>query len=315
MTGKTREFPPSCPNEKPEHSPLTYNRYLKVSDLKKLQVCLSDPPHHDEPLFIVIHQTYELWFKLIIHELDEAVRLMKEDKVRRSTFYLRRVGAIMKLLVQQIHILETMTPRDFLGFRENLTPASGFQSSQFRELEFIGGLKSSASLEHFKEDTEAFIALEARFNAPSLGELFYDLLARRGFSMPVAVDASDEEAHRVKEERIQQLIKIYEDEDTYGDLLDLAEALLDFDEQIFLWRFNHVTVVERIIGFKRGTGGSEGVSYLRSTLDKRCFPELWQLRTYFRLPGSSEPATASSYGGAETAPAATGEQGCPFGHS
>lgn len=322
MTGKTRASTPSCPNEKPEseekppHSPLTYNSYLKVADLKKLQICLSDPPHHDEPLFIVIHQSYELWFKLIIHELDEVIGLIKEDKTRRAIFYLRRIASILKLLVQQIHILETMTPRDFLGFRASLTPASGFQSSQFRELEFIGGLKSISVLEHFKQDSEAFEALQARFDNASLPELFYDLLRRRGFDLPVEQGTNDEEAAALREKRIMELIKIYEDEDKHGDLLDLAEALLDFDEQIFLWRFNHVTVVERIIGFRRGTGGSEGVQYLRSTLDKRCFPELWQLRTYFKVPGSPDDATEAAYGTA-TGPDTGGQpsQGCPFGHS
>lgn len=320
MTGKTRESSPSCPGEKPEpdakspHSPLTYNRYLKVADLKKLQVCLSEPPHHDEPLFIVIHQSYELWFKLIIHELDEVISLIKQDKTRKAVFYLRRIASILKLLVQQIHILETMTPRDFLAFRAALTPASGFQSSQFRELEFIGGLKSPSVLEHFEQDPEAFEALQARFKSPALPELFFELMRRRGFDLPVEPGNNEEEAAVVREKRILELVKIYEDEDQYGDLLDLAEALLDFDEQIFLWRFNHVTVVERIIGFRRGTGGSEGVQYLRSTLDKRCFPELWQLRTYFKMPGDSSddaPSTAYGSGPAPDQPS----QGCPFGHS
>lgn len=312
MAGKTQESTPSRSDEQPiKHSPLTYNNYLKVAELKQLQICLSQPAHHDEPLFIVIHQTYELWFKLVLHELDEVARHLQGDKVRRATFYLRRVVAILKLLVQQIHILETMTPKDFLGFRENLSPASGFQSSQFRELEFIGGLKSPAVLEHFKEDAEAFALLEQRYKAPSLPDLYYELLRRRGFSLP-ADNPSSTESTQLREKRILELIKIYEDDDKYGDLLDLTEALLDVDEQIFLWRFNHVTVVERIIGFRKGTGGSEGVSYLRSTLDKRCFPELWQLRTYFRnAEGTNDSSTSSAYG----SPPATTGGGCPFGHS
>lgn len=321
MTGKTRESTPSCPSEQTQqHSPLTYNSYLKVADLKKLQVCLSEPVHHDEPLFIVIHQSYELWFKLVLHEMDEVFELMKAEKVRRATFYLRRIVTILKLLVQQIHILETMTPRDFLGFRSSLSPASGFQSSQFRELEFAGGLKTKAVLEHFKQDPEAFAALTTRYNAPSLPELYYELLRKKGFKLPATpADASDDDAVRLREERILQLVEIYENEEKHGELLDLTEALLDVDEQIFLWRFNHVTVVERIIGFKKGTGGSEGVAYLRSTLDKRCFPELWQLRTYFRTPGS-EATEPAPYGGPAPAAADTGSGettsgGCPFGHS
>lgn len=319
MTGKTWDSPASQSSEKVEHSPLTYNSYLKVAELKKLQICMSEPAHHDEPLFIVIHQSYELWFKLVIHELDEVIRLLNEDKLRRAVFYLRRIVTILKLLVQQIHILETMTPRDFLGFRASLTPASGFQSSQFRELEFIGGLKSTTVLEHFKQDPEAFEALEIRFKNPSLPELLYDVLRRRGFDLPANKGKTEEEESALREKRILELVRIYEDEDKYGDLLDLAEALLDFDEQIFLWRFNHVTVVERIIGFRRGTGGSEGVNYLRSTLDKRCFPELWQLRTYFKSPGTpgdlAEQATGYGTGPGPSTPPPPETQGCPFGHS
>jgi tryptophan 2,3-dioxygenase len=262
------------------HSPLTYNSYLKVSELKDLQICQSNPPHHDEPLFIIIHQSYELWFKLVLHELDMVFELLSADNVRRSIFYLRRVVAILKLLVDQIHILETMSPKDFLGFRYNLNPASGFQSSQFREIEFAGGLKETRMLEHFRSDPIAYDNLRKRYEQPSLQDAFYDLLRRKGLQLPVAAaDASEEEVLRCEEQRVKELLKLYHDKDNYGELHDLAETLVDFDELIFLWRTHHVTVVERIIGFKRGTGGSEGVGYLRTTLVKRCFPDLWKLRT------------------------------------
>ena len=263
------------------YTSLSYNSYLKVHDLKKLQICQTDPPHHDEPLFIVIHQTYELWFKLILHEIDECMGLINNSKARQATFLLRRVIEIMKILVQQIHILETMSPHDFLGFRNKLNPASGFQSTQFRELEIACGLKDRQLIEHFKDDEIAFGELLKRYEGHTLQDAFYELLTRKGFNLPAPFDVDDTDAESVKRqgERLQQLRKIYERVDEYFDLFDLAEALITIDEQISLWRSNHVTVVERVIGFKRGTGGSEGVGYLRSTLSKRCFPDLWKVRT------------------------------------
>jgi tryptophan 2,3-dioxygenase len=282
------------------HSPLTYNSYLKVSELKQLQVCESTPAHHDEPLFIIIHQSYELWFKLILHEFDAVFESIKKGRVRRATFYMHRINEIMKLLVQQIHILETMKPKEFLGFRYNLSPASGFQSSQFREIEFAGGIKDIAILEHFRDDKPAFKALKVRYDSPSLADLFYELLAASGIRVPAA-KMQPGGSRAFTDEQLRELTRLYVEEDAFGDLHDLAESLVEFDEQLFFWRVNHVTVVERMIGFKRGTGGSEGVGYLRSTLDKRCFPELWQIRTYLEDP----------QGDKQTAPAGGG---CPMGH-
>ena len=262
-------------------SSLTYNKYLRVNELKGLQECHSKPAHHDEPLFIVIHQTYELWFKLILHEIDEALVLIAQKKLRRATFYLKRVVAILKLLVGQIHILETMTPYDFLGFRSVLNPASGFQSTQFREIEIACGLRDKQLIEHFKDDEVAFKDLSKRLDSRSLLDEFYDVLRQDGFNLPepYAVDSSDPESLKRQEQRVQSLRKIYEHSDEYSLYFDLAEALVEIDEYLSLWRTNHATVVERVIGFKRGTGGSEGVGYLRSTLSKRCFPDLWSVRT------------------------------------
>ncbi len=268
-----------------EHSPLTYNSYLMVEQLKKLQICKSDPAHHDEPLFIIIHQTYELWFKLILHELDTIVELMNNDSPRRATFYMRRIVQIMRVLVNQIHILETMSPKDFLGFRNKLNPASGFQSSQFREIEFLAGLREPRLLEHFKQDQESYEVLQRRFEAPSLEEVFYRMLERQGFKLPrdkrTGLGANQEDPDL--ESRLVELKKLYDQPDKYLDLHDLAERLLDLDELILLWRNHHVVVVERIIGLKRGSGGSDGVAYLRSTLMKKCFPDLWLLRTHLTL--------------------------------
>lgn len=260
------------------NSPLSYNSYLMVGELKKLQVCQSEPAHHDEPLFIIIHQTYELWFKLIIHELELVVELMAENQVRRATHFMKRVGSIMRTLVQQIHILETMSPKDFLGFRHKLNPASGFQSSQFREIEFMAGLKEKRFLNHFQTDKPAFEALTKRFDEPTLQDHFYALLRRRGFELPMPEGEDETQASALEEKRTLELVRLYEDE-SLGDLHDLAETLIDLDELISLWRTHHVTVVERIIGFKRGTGGSDGVGYLRSTLYKRAFQDLWNVRT------------------------------------
>ncbi|MBK9206150.1 MAG: tryptophan 2,3-dioxygenase [Candidatus Obscuribacter sp.] len=209
------------------HTPLTYNSYLMVDALKNLQVCQSSPAHHDEPLFIVIHQAYELWFKLIIHELDLVVELLNQNNVRRATHFMRRVVAIMKLLVQQIHILETMTPRDFLGFRDNLNPASGFQSSQFREIEFMSGLKEERMLQHFQKDEGAYKILQKRFSEPSLGDIFYALLRREyGFELPQPLPGADEQTIKEMEAvRIEELLKLYDENTAFGDLLDLAESL------------------------------------------------------------------------------------------
>lgn len=264
------------------HSSLTYNSYLKVPQLKELQICQSDPAHHDEPLFIIIHQTYELWFKLIIHEIELVVQLMAEGRPRKANHFMKRVVSIMRVLVQQIHVLETMSPRDFLAFRHNLNPASGFQSSQFREIEFLGGLKDPRFLEHFKHDADAHAALQRRFEEPSLEELFYNMLEKVGFELPrlsaEEESANPERAREYESKRLASLAPLYENE-KWVDYHDLAESFIDFDELIALWRTHHVTVVERIIGFKRGTGGSEGVGYLRTTLYKKCFPDLWHVRS------------------------------------
>ncbi|MBX9695589.1 MAG: tryptophan 2,3-dioxygenase [Cyanobacteria bacterium] len=285
-TGQQEKKPPAAYGT--DHTPVTYNTYLKVEDLKSLQTCLSSPPHHDEPLFIIIHQTYELWFKLILHELDTVIEYMQANNIRRATFFMRRIVEIMKVLVNQIHILETMAPQDFLGFRDNLNPASGFQSSQFREIEFAAGLRDQRMLEHFKTDAVAFEKLTQRFTAPTLETLFYDLLEANGFVLPrehwgeqhKRPDERSEAGQKESTERISELRKIYYESDKYHDINNLTEVLIDFDELISLWRAHHVTVVERIIGFKVGTGGSEGVGYLRSTLTKRAFPELWQVRSF-----------------------------------
>ena len=271
-------------NEYGEGAPLSYNKYLRVADLIGLQDCLSDPAHHDELLFITIHQTYELWFKQILHEIDAAVRQMNEDRAPAATRSLRRVAEIEKVLVNQIHVLETMTPLGFLAFRDELNPASGFQSMQFREIEFSSGLKDERILRNFAEDEFARCRLDARFNAPSLADAFFALLRRRGLDAPADEAGFDEAARReAYGRRTRAALEIITHHEERAAEFDLSEALIEHDEYFSLWRSHHVKMVERMVGTKRGTGGSEGVGYLRTTLDKKFFPELWEARTYLDL--------------------------------
>src|SRR6266850_6254974 len=180
-------------NEYGKDAPLSYNKYLRVPELIDLQTCLSSPAHHDELLFITVHQAYELWFKQILHEIDAAISLMKEDRANEATRALRRIVEIEKLLIAQIHILETMTPVRFLGFRDELNPASGFQSMQFREIEFASGLKDAKILREFGADDFAHARLAARMNAPSLSDAFFAMLRRRGFDTPASDSPRDAE--------------------------------------------------------------------------------------------------------------------------
>lgn len=256
---------------------LTYGAYLQIPELLSLQRRLSpNDDHNDELHFIIAHQAYELWFKLVLYELDEISRLLKrpneENVVVRALYLLRRVVAIQKHLVTQIHILETMSPYEFNRFREQLRPASGFQSYQFREMEFLGGLKDESHLQEFTEFPEVVERLRHRLQEPSIGELFYDLLRARGIDMP----HGNSEAAR--ERRIASLARLAE-EAPFSDIHRLGEELLEWDEWFSLWRAHHAKMAERMIGNKRGTGGSKGADYLRKTTEKRFFPELWESRT------------------------------------
>ncbi len=260
---------------------LSYNKYLRVPDLIALQECLSGPEHHDELLFITVHQAYELWFKQILHELDAAIVMMDVDRTASASRTLRRVVEIEKLLVTQIHILETMTPISFLGFREQLNPASGFQSMQFREIEFSSGQKHEGMLREFSNDTFAYDRLQRRFAAPSLSDAFFALLRRRGLNAPADDPSLDEtERRKLYGKRTQAILEILTHFKERPEEFQLAEALLEHDEYFSLWRAHHIKMVERMVGAKRGTGGSEGIGYLRTTLDKKFFPEIWEARTY-----------------------------------
>jgi len=263
------------------NAPLSYNKYLRVPDLIGLQDCLSDPQHHDELLFITIHQAYELWFKQILHEIDAAIVLMNEDRLTAAARALRRVVEIEKLLVNQIHLLETMAPISFLAFRDQLNPASGFQSMQFREIEFASGLKHQSLLDEFREDEFAQPRMQKRFEAPSLGDTFFAALRQRGFDAPASDESlGDEERRKRYGKRTQAVLEILTHFEERNEEFQVAEALLEHDEYFSLWRSHHIKMVERMVGTKRGTGGSEGVGYLQTTLDKKFFPELWEARTH-----------------------------------
>ncbi len=270
-------------------APLSYNKYLRVPELIDLQTCLSSPAQHDELLFIIVHQAYELWFKQILHEIDAAITLMREDRAPEAAQALRRIVEIEKLLIAQIHILETMSPVRFLGFRDELNPASGFQSMQFREIEFASGLKDAAVLRAFAGDDFAFQRLQARMNAPSLSEAFFALLRRHGFDTP-AVDAPRDAKERRSNygKRQRALVEVLTHHEQFYTELQVAEGLIEHDEYFSLWRSHHIKMVERMVGAKPGTGGSEGVGYLQKTLDKKFFPELWEARTYLSSKHETE---------------------------
>lgn len=235
---------------------LNYGSYLKLDQLLALQQGLSRA--HDELLFIVVHQAYELWFKVVLFELEAARDALDRDELASARHSLRRVGVIERLLVQQVDVLETMSPQDFLEFRSELAPASGFQSAQFREIEFLSGLKQPAYLDRLEASADERARLERRLREPSLSDAFQALLARRG---------------------APHLAEVYRRRDAHGDLFEIAEALIEHDETFALWRSRHVLMVERQIGAKPGTGGSTGAAYLKTTLGKRFFPALWEVRS------------------------------------
>ncbi len=251
----------------PSDELITYGSYLKIPELLSLQQLRSDPPVHDELLFIVVHQAYELWFRQLLFELESVRECLFAGDAERARRYLVRVHAIERVLIEHIEVLESMSPQDFLAFRTVLTPASGFQSVQFRELEFLSGLKDERYLDDLATEPEERARLGRRLAEPTLWDGFCALLGANGYPMP----PDDASVRRVS------MVAMARD---HGEVFAVSEGLLDHDESFAVWRFHHVLMVEREIGAKRGTGGSSGVDYLRSTLDKRFFPELWGLRSH-----------------------------------
>ena len=246
---------------------MTYADYLKLDQLLTAQQPLSDL--HDEMLFIVIHQTKELWMKELLHELRLAIALIGANRFAEAYKSMARISRIQSVMTLSWDVLSTLTPVDYLKFRHVLGTSSGFQSQQFREIEFRLGLKEPNFVNHYPEGSPERAALEEALGAPDLRQASHAALERAGF------DLGDRSVEAVA----QAWLEVYRDADRWFDLYELAEKLVDIDDALAAWRFKHVLTVERIIGNKQGTGGSAGAPYLRSTLDKRVFPELWSLRT------------------------------------
>jgi len=257
---------------------MSYAEYLKLDQLLSAQQPLSDL--HDEMLFIVIHQTKELWMKQMLDELELAIALVGEDRFAEAYKAMARISRIQAVMTLSWDVLSTLTPVDYLKFRDVLGTSSGFQSAQFRQFEFALGLKEEGHLRFQNEGSEPHSALLAALRAPSLWDEANAALARAGFDLPGEVLERDwSEPYRPSEAVEVAWAEIYRDPTRWWAFYQLAEKLVDLDDAVATWRHRHAVTVERIIGAKRGTGGTAGVSYLRSTLDKRAFPELWSLRT------------------------------------
>lgn len=256
----------------------TYGGYLQLPALLSLQTPRS--AQRDELLFIVIHQASELWLKLCLHELEGTLDHIRADDLEPAFKMLSRVARIQTQMIQSWEILATMTPSDYSSFRDSLGPSSGFQSHQYRALEFLLGGKNGALIEVFRAEPETYSHMAERLNRPSLYDESLRLLARRGFSLPAEVLERDwTQAYRPHAEVEAAWLSVYRDPEHHWDLYELAEKLVDLEYRLQQWRFAHMKTVERVIGRKRGTGGSSGVAYLTSVLELRFFPELLDLRT------------------------------------
>jgi tryptophan 2,3-dioxygenase len=257
-------------------SDLTYASYLKVEELLDLQAPRSEPAEHDEMLFIVIHQVYELWFKEILHEIEKVKRDFSANDLWGAVHTLKRVRTIMKTAVGQLDILETMTPMSFTAFRDRLERASGFQSYQYRELEFVLGYRRPRMVDYHPEGSRGRNVLQARLRERSLVDHFYDFLAHNGVAIPAALRARDLAAANGPDEDVQRgLLALYK---ARPDLAVLFESMTDVDEGMQEWRYRHVKLVERTIGAKKGTGGSLGVAFLKESLFQPFFHDLWAIR-------------------------------------
>ncbi|MGH8469719.1 MAG: tryptophan 2,3-dioxygenase [Gammaproteobacteria bacterium] len=263
----------------------TYADYLCLDRLLDAQNPLSDPPHHDELLFIIQHQTSELWFKLTLHELTAACAHIRRNMLDPCFKILARVKMIQRQLFEQWGVLETLTPSEYAKFRHVLGPASGLQSAQYRSIEYILGNKNAALLEIFKHDARAYQALKSVLESPSIYDEFLMHLQRRGHAVPDACITRDwAQAYQRNPALIPVFKAIYDAPHEHWDAYNMCEKLVDVEENFLLWRFRHVKTVERIIGYKRGTGGSSGVAFLKQALDLTFFPELFDVRTEIGTP-------------------------------
>ncbi len=256
----------------------SYGEYLSLEQILSAQRPVSF--EHDEMLFIIIHQASELWMKLCLHELTAALDHIRRDDLGPSFKMLARVSRIQAQLVQSWDVLATMTPADYSAFRNHLGRASGFQSVQYRMLEFIIGNKNADTIAVHKRDPRAYAALDTALHSPSIYDESLRLLSRRGFEIPQEyVDRDWSKPYVANKQVAAAWLAVYHSHDANWDLYELAEKLVDLDHKFQLWRFSHMKTVERIIGYKRGTGGTGGVSYLNKALELRFFPELWTIRT------------------------------------
>jgi tryptophan 2,3-dioxygenase len=269
---------------------LTYGGYLRLDQLLSAQQPLSDPPHHDEMLFIIQHQTSELWLKLLAHELHAALTHLQRSEVWQCRKVLARSKQVLRQLTEQWSVLETLTPSEYMGFRDTLGPASGFQSLQYRYIEFLLGNKNAQMLKVFDYDTAGQARLRAALDAPSLYDEFLLYLSRWGHAIPAEHLQRDWTLAHVSDPALRPVFeRIYENTDRYWREYSLAEDLVDLETQFQLWRFRHMRTVQRIIGFKRGTGGSSGVGFLRQALELTFFPELFEVRTSIGMPPDAPP--------------------------
>ena len=257
---------------------MTYGDYLSLEQILNNQNRLSN--HHDEMLFIIIHQVSELWMKLIIHELQGAIHAIQKDEMQPAFKMLARVSKIQAQIIQAWDVLATMTPADYLQFRDDIGKASGFQSYQYRLIEFALGYKTSHILKIYKKEPHILKVLEAAFIQPSIYDVSIQALARAGLPINPQLLNRDYSVVYGGDETVAKAWKtVYENINQYWNLYQLGEKLVDIEDSLQQWRFRHMKTVERIIGFKLGTGGSSGVNYLKQVLDHRFFPELWDLRT------------------------------------
>ncbi len=259
---------------------MTYSGYLHLDQLLSAQQPLSSPPHHDELLFIIQHQTSELWFKLAIHEIRAGIEFLKRGELEPCFKVIARVKNIQTQLYNQWAVLSTLTPTEYAQFRGVLGPASGFQSLQYRIVEFLLGAKDKRMLQFHKHKPADLAQLEAAINTPSIYDEFLRYLGRRGLPIPKEVLERDTtEPLEVNAGVVAAIKMVYDDVERWWDAYEMCEKLVDLDEQFALWRFRHVKTVERIIGYKTGTGGSSGVPFLRKLVELNFFPELWAVRT------------------------------------
>ncbi|GGB50606.1 tryptophan 2,3-dioxygenase [Lentibacillus populi] len=257
---------------------MTYGDYLQLDTLLSSQKRLSD--HHDEMLFIIIHHVSELWLKLIIHETKAAIKAIERDDLQASFKMLARVSKIQTQIIQAWDVLSTLTPAEYMEFRDTLGNASGFQSYQYRLVEFVLGYKTPYILKIYQKDPEVHTILQEAYNAPGLYDVAIQALARHGFAINNAILHRDFSKTYQRDSSVESAwLDVYKDVEAHWDLYQLAEKLVDVEDAFQQWRFRHMKTVERIIGHKKGTGGSSGVGYLKKVLDHYFFPELWAIRT------------------------------------